>query len=60
MAFVSRDGGGKINGFFRCRQPAAIAENGDVICVGVATSEIPDDDPELLDFFNRIVVEGVP
>jgi len=50
MAYVSKDSDGNITGVFGCPQPDAKDEQGNVICPGIPTTEIADDDPALVAF----------
>ena len=53
MAYVSRDSQGNINGVFANPQPDALDDDGNVVCAGVVTEELPDDDPAVLAYRNR-------
>lgn len=62
MIYVSRDSDGKISGVFGCPQPDAIDESGNIICKGIQTTEIAEDDPEVIAFMQSLMakVEALP
>jgi hypothetical protein len=54
MAYVSKDGNGNINGVYGSAQPDALDGNGNVVCQGVPTVVIADNDPSVIAFLNPV------
>lgn len=45
---------GVITGLFGCLQPDALDDDGNVICKGVETKELPEDHPDVVAFSEKI------
>lgn len=47
---------GVVVGVFRCPQPDAVDEDGNVIAAGVPTVELPSDHPDIVAYLERVAV----